>query len=119
MFRKKKKTTDVLSFPADRFFQEMGLLGDLVICGPVLIQQAREQGHDWKNELDVLMVHGLLHLFHYDHEKSPREAKVMAQWEQKLLGKSQKSSALIARTLKPAKKSLTKSAASKRPKSRR
>jgi probable rRNA maturation factor len=95
-FRKKNKVTDVLSFPADRFFQEMGLLGDLVICGPVMMKQAREQGHDWKVEMDVLMVHGLLHLFHFDHEKSAREAKVMHGWEATLLGKS-KRAALTAR----------------------
>lgn len=95
-FRRKKKATDVLSFPADRFFQEKGLLGDLVICGPVLLRQAREQKHDWKVELDVLIVHGLLHLFHFDHEKGPREARVMRDWEGNLLG-SRKSAALTVR----------------------
>lgn len=95
-FRKKKSTTDVLSFPADQFFQEKGVLGDLVICGPVLVKQAREMEHDWKVELDVLIVHGLLHLFHFDHEKSKKEASVMLKWEQKLLG-ARKSAGLIHR----------------------
>lgn len=95
-FRKKKYATDVLSFPADRFFQEKGFLGDLVICGPVLLKQAREFEHDWKTELDVLIVHGLLHLFHFDHEKGKSEARKMKKWEEKLLG-ARKKAALTVR----------------------
>jgi rRNA maturation RNase YbeY len=98
-FRKKKYATDVLSFPADRFFQEKGFLGDLVICGPVLLKQAKEQDHDWKTELDVLIVHGLLHLFHFDHEKGKAEAKKMKTWEEKLLGAKRRTS-LITRATK-------------------
>jgi probable rRNA maturation factor len=109
MFRKKRSVTDVLSFPADRFFQEMGLLGDLVICGPVLLKQAREQGHEWKDELDVLIVHGLLHLFHFDHEKGPKEAKKMLEWETKLLGKK-KAAGLIHRTSLAVKRPVAKNA---------
>lgn len=96
-FRKKRYATDVLSFPADQFFQEKGFLGDLVICGPILIKQAKEHDHDWQTELDVLIVHGLLHLFHFDHEKGKSEARKMKSWEEKLLG-AKKKAALTVRT---------------------
>ena len=85
-FRKKNKSTDVLSFPADVFFQNQGLLGDIVLCTPVLLDQADEVGHSWKKEVDVLLVHGLLHLLHFDHEKSEKDAKEMSKWEKKFLG---------------------------------
>ena len=73
-FRGSEYPTDVLSFPADEFFQMKGLLGDVVICSPVLVRQAKEVGHSWKIELDVLLVHGILHLLRFDHEKSKKEA---------------------------------------------
>lgn len=85
-YRGKKEPTDVLSFAADHFFQGQGVLGDLVICAPVVLKQAREYRHSWKKEIDLLLVHGLLHLLHFDHEQGKKEAKEMAKWEQKLLG---------------------------------
>jgi len=87
-YRGKKEPTDVLSFAADSFFQGQGVLGDLVICAPVVLKQAREFNHSWKKELDVLIVHGLLHLLHFDHEESVKSAQEMAKWEKKLLGVS-------------------------------
>jgi len=85
-FRKKKYATDVLSFPADDFFQRQGVLGDIVVCAPVIVRQAREAGHPWKREVDVLLVHGLLHLLHFDHERGPKDEKEMNAWEKKILG---------------------------------
>ncbi len=85
-FRKKPKPTDILSFPTDEFFQRQGILGDLVLCGPVAIKQAKEIGHTWKKEVDVLLVHGILHLLSYDHEESEKAAKDMAKMEKKILG---------------------------------
>ena len=85
-FRKKKYATDVLSFPADDFFQSQGVLGDIVVCAPVIVKQAKEVGHTWKKEVDVLLVHGLLHLLHFDHERSAKEEKEMNAWEKKILG---------------------------------
>jgi rRNA maturation RNase YbeY len=87
-FRKKSKPTDVLSFPTPDFFQRQGLLGDLVLCGPVAVKQAREHQHPWKREVDVLIVHGLLHLCHFDHEDSKKEAELMAELETRVLGSS-------------------------------
>jgi probable rRNA maturation factor len=95
-FRKKRKPTDVLSFPTPEFFQRQGLLGDLVLCGPVAVKQAKDQRHPWKREVDVLLVHGLLHLCHFDHEDSEKEAELMAALEARVLGPG-KSKGLVKR----------------------
>ena len=58
------KPTDVLSFPMD----DETLLGDVVICVGVAERQAAERDHAVRDELRVLLVHGLLHLLGYDHE---------------------------------------------------
>lgn len=91
--RGKDKPTDVLSFPAHAVFQKTGHLGDIVICLPVLKSQAKDQKHSATQELQVLLTHGVLHLLHFDHEKSSKHAREMAAWEKKLL----KSVGLIAR----------------------
>jgi rRNA maturation RNase YbeY len=105
-FRKKSEPTDILSFPTDEFFQRQGVLGDLVLCGPVAIRQAREIGHPWKREVDVLLVHGILHLLSYDHEASEKEAIEMGRMERKILasgaaGKKAKSEGLVGRSTPP------------------
>lgn len=109
-FRGKDSPTDVLSFPALEIFARQGHLGDLVICAPILEQQAREIGHSPKRELHVLLVHGLLHLLGYDHERSTRESSEMAKWENQILGDV----GLIERTV--GTKSAAKPAAKSRPK---
>ncbi len=83
--RGKNQPTDVLSFPAPKVFQKQGFLGELVICVPVLREQAREQGHSIAEELDILLVHGVLHLLGYDHERGPAAARKMAKMELKIL----------------------------------
>lgn len=87
-YRGKNYATDVLSFPTLAPFQELGVLGDLVICLPTLKSQARTLGHSAELEMDVLLTHGVLHLLGFDHELSHREAKKMAQWESKILEES-------------------------------
>jgi probable rRNA maturation factor len=94
-FRKKKKATDVLSFPAPKIFQKNGFLGDLVICTPVMKRQARAHGHSERKELQILLTHGLLHLLGFDHEKGEKEAAEMRKWEAKILNHP---SGLIERT---------------------
>ncbi len=84
VFRGKFVSTDILSFPTTRIFQEQGLLGELVICLPVLKAQAKKYG-TLRQEIEVLIVHGVLHLLGLDHEVNPKEAKRMARWEVKLL----------------------------------
>jgi rRNA maturation RNase YbeY len=94
--RGKDQPTDVLSFPAHKVFQRSGHLGDIVICLPVLKAQAKAEKHSPAHELQVLLTHGVLHLLHFDHEKSPKHAREMALWEKRLL----KSQGLIARVTK-------------------
>lgn len=96
-FRKIKKPTDILSFPTHEFFQRQGVLGDLVLCAPIALKQAEEIGHTWKKEIDVLLVHGILHLCHFDHELSDKEAALMSKTETRVLGKTYKKS-LIKRS---------------------
>ena len=86
-YRKKNKTTDVLSFPADpTMTSEAALLGDVIISVEQARRQAKERNHSLKKEMVTLLIHGILHLLGYDHERSQRQAKIMASLEQKLLG---------------------------------
>ena len=80
-YRGKKAPTDILSFPSEYPFRDSGLLGELVVCLPVLKEQAKSLGHTPRAELDVLLTHGVLHLLGFDHEKGARQAAVMAKWE--------------------------------------
>lgn len=96
-YRGKNYATDVLSFEAPAAFRSQGLLGELVICTTLAKRQAREQGHAPETELEVLLVHGVLHLLGFDHEKGRRAALEMERWEQKLLGR--RGRALTARAL--------------------
>lgn len=80
--------TDVLSFecdepcPVDR--GEPVTLGDVVIAPEVAERQAAEFGHTVEEELNLLLVHGILHLLGYEHE-SDEDAAVMQAREQALL----------------------------------
>lgn len=88
-FKKKKKVTDVLSFPVpeeERSFEHTkSLLGDLVICIDQAKKQAKDYGHTLAEEIAVLSAHGLLHLLGYDHEISEEEADIQMQGEMYLL----------------------------------
>lgn len=79
-YRGKNKVTDVLSFNLN----EKDMLGELLICYPVAKRQAAELGHSTRDEVLFLLVHGLLHLFGYDHEKSS-DAKRMFPLQTKIL----------------------------------
>ena len=87
-YRRKDRTTDVLSFPfhegAKRAVRPE-LLGDIVIAVPVAERQACDAGTGLAAEIDRLLVHGLLHLVGYDHERGPLEAKRMERRERELL----------------------------------
>jgi len=65
-YRKKDRTTDVLSFPAGPAAD--GFLGDLVISAPEARRQARRAGVPLRAAMEKLLLHGLLHLLGYDHE---------------------------------------------------
>ncbi len=62
-YRRKDRSTDVLSFPA-----AAPLLGDIAISVPYAGRQARRRGEPVSREIDRLLVHGYLHLLGYDHE---------------------------------------------------
>ena len=82
--RNKKKTTDVLSF-ADGAH---GLLGDVVISVAQAERQAKEAKKPLRNEIAMLVVHGVLHLLGYDHE-TLKDENVMFPLQARIL-KSQK-----------------------------
>lgn len=63
-YRRRDRSTDVLSFPAGG----EGLLGDIVISVPYATRQARRRRQPASAELDRLLLHGYLHLLGYDHE---------------------------------------------------
>jgi len=84
-WRHKPGPTNVLSFPANGV-EEIApeLLGDIVICAPVVLREAEEQGKDTEAHWAHLVVHGALHLLGFDHLKEP-EARAMEQLETEIL----------------------------------
>ena len=87
-YRKKKKTTDVLSFfVEDQPMFGAKILGDVVISVEQARRQAKARGKTLKSEMATLLIHGVLHLLGYDHEKSPRQAKIMFAYERKLFAR--------------------------------
>ena len=102
LYRKKDKTTDVLSFPqysaeaqkrgsgevtfrlSDFQTSEL-ILGDIVINLQAAKRQALEHGLLFQEELRWLLVHGILHLVGYDHERNKYSEKKMREKEKELL----------------------------------
>jgi len=104
-WKARKYATDILSFPTPKMFFAQGQMGELIVCGDVLRRQAREQKHSAEAELEILLVHGVLHLLGLDHEKGDREARVMKKWEEKLL--SSKREAVWVSLISRAEKSIS------------
>ena len=86
-YRSKNEPTDVLSFymipeakqPEETFItppDNVKHIGEVVISYPQALKQAREAKHTVKNEIAVLLVHGILHLLGYDHEELEEEQKM-------------------------------------------
>ncbi len=85
-YRKKDRTTDVLAFAMRESASPVSaLLGDVVISVPTAQRQAKEGGRALSEELAWLLVHGVLHLCGYDHERSDAEARRMKRREQAVL----------------------------------
>ena len=82
-YRNKDKVTDVLSFG----YSASPLLGEIVICLPQVKRQAKENNVVWENELIFILIHGVLHLCGYDHEKSEKEAREMEGLQEKICEK--------------------------------
>jgi probable rRNA maturation factor len=78
IYRKKNRATNVLSFPYG------GARGDVVLCHPVIAREARAQGRPLAAHYAHLVVHGVLHLRGYDHEKKT-DAFRMARQETRIL----------------------------------
>jgi probable rRNA maturation factor len=77
-FRKDDRATDVLSFPTR---QSLGFLGDVAISFELAKRQAAEYGHSVGREIEILMLHGVLHLLGMDHEKDRgRMARAEKKW---------------------------------------
>jgi probable rRNA maturation factor len=81
-YRRKDYATNVLSFVYE---DEPVVVGDLVICVPVVLREAQEQGKAVETHFAHLIVHGMLHLQGYDHETGAREARRMETREREIL----------------------------------
>ena len=79
-FRGVDNPTDVLSFPAGHVDPENGTtyLGDVIISYPQAVIQAERRGHTTECELQLLVVHGTLHLLGHDHAEPAEKASMWA-----------------------------------------
>ena len=81
LYRKKNKITDVLSFGVANDY----ILGEVLICADQARRQAKIKKQTYRAELQLLTVHGILHLLGYDHEKSSKEQVRQETMEKKIL----------------------------------
>lgn len=72
-YRCKDYPTDILSFSSD----DPASMGELVLCPQVISRQAKEHGLTLEDELGYIVLHGVLHLLGYDHEKSKVDEELM------------------------------------------
>jgi probable rRNA maturation factor len=87
LYRKKDKTTDVLSFPLLEGKKLKGpslALGDVVVSVPQTRRQSIRGDRNFKEELALLLIHGILHLLGYDHVTRAQEKK-MFRLQERLL----------------------------------
>jgi probable rRNA maturation factor len=86
LYRGQNLPTDVLSFSnldCQKFPNDFDL-GEVIICYPVAVKQAKAKRHSISREIEILLVHGLVHLLGYDHE-TEHDAAVMQELEKKIL----------------------------------
>ena len=83
MYRGKDYATNVLTFPLT---ETPYLMGDIIICAPVVELEAHAQQKSLESHYAHLTVHGILHLHGYDHEKEP-QAELMESIEISILSK--------------------------------
>ena len=79
--------TDVLSFPMDELKPESavngpGILGDIVLCPKFAEAQAKSAGQTLEKEIELLMVHGVLHLLGFDHRESDEKTIMFSQQDE-------------------------------------
>ena len=82
-YRKKNRVTDVLAF-SDK---ELGL-GEIIICIREVKKNAKKYNTSFEKELAKVLIHGILHLLGYDHEKGEPEAKKMREKEEYYLSQT-------------------------------
>ncbi len=86
-YRDRDYATNVLSFPAELpAGLQLPLLGDIVICAPVVAREAGEQGKKLRNHYAHLTVHGVLHLLGHEHQHDT-EAERMEKLERSILAR--------------------------------
>lgn len=84
-FRHRDYATNVLSFPYERLpGDRSGLLGDLVVCAPVVAREARAQGKRARDHYAHMTIHGVLHLLGHDHQNDA-DAQRMEALETRIL----------------------------------
>ena len=81
-WRQKDYATNVLSFP---YVPNPEMAGDLVLCLPVVLQEAEQQRKPLEDHFAHLIVHGILHLQGYDHETGDADAEIMEAREREIL----------------------------------
>lgn len=87
-FLKREGPTNVLAFPMRDTNQtefETPMLGDIVISVDAAIRDVKRSGESLVKTIDRLLIHGLLHLLGYDHERSEQEAQQMEEETERLL----------------------------------
>lgn len=80
MYLHREGPTNVIAFPMQEGpFSEInpGMVGDVVISVDTALKEAEDAGMDVGERFDELLVHGILHLFGYDHENDEAEARIM------------------------------------------
>ena len=84
-YRHKSYATDVLSFAAEKNMPaDTPLLGDVIISVDKAAAQAKEHQQSLDHEIVTLLIHGVVHLLGYDHERSAKDARIMTRLEKKL-----------------------------------
>jgi probable rRNA maturation factor len=83
-YRQKDTSTNILSFKSENEYLDYDCLGDLVICAPIVEQEANHQGKSIAAHWAHMVVHGMLHLQGYDHQNEADADKMESQ-ETKIL----------------------------------
>lgn len=84
-YRKIDEPTDVLSFPlGDKLPSGRTILGDVIISVEQARKQAIERNKRFEAEIEKLLIHGILHLLGYDHERSLKEERKMKKMEERI-----------------------------------
>ncbi len=81
-FADENHATDVLAFPMMEDDDGNLVLGDVVVCPDVAGKYAARKGHSLTDEIDNLVVHGILHLLGYDHQNDEEAARMRRRTEQ-------------------------------------